>query len=103
LPYALCPLRIFLLIDFNGHIRANSPAEGAGGTFIGIVADDVVIALLVEVLGHADDLFGTGDEAELASFTSLFFDGDFAHKQYPIFKDQQAACSRRLMNLTFKW
>jgi hypothetical protein len=69
----------FSFVDFDSHVRANSPAEGACRAFTGIFADDEVIALLIEIRGHADDLFGTGDKTELASLASFFINSDFSH------------------------
>jgi len=82
------------LVDFNGHIGADPPAEGAGRAFSGIVADNVVIALFVEPFGKADYPFGAGYQAELASLASLLINRNLSHSSF-LLKAYWAADQRR--------
>jgi len=38
-----------LFINFNGHVRADASAEGAGGALASILKEDEMVSLLVEL------------------------------------------------------
>jgi hypothetical protein len=77
---ALCSLPFaHLLIDFDGHVRADAPAEGASRAFTGIVAGNEVIALFVETFGKADDPLGAGFQAEQTSLAPFFINDNLSH------------------------
>jgi hypothetical protein len=73
-----------LLKHFNGHIRADPPAQRAARALLRSVKDDEVGAFLVEGLGEYDQLLRAGGNAELTTLTTFPIDDNLPHHFFPV-------------------
>jgi len=73
-----------LFVDFNAYVRANNCAKRAAVAVLFIFKNAVMVARLVEIIGHHKNGPGTRMNTELTPLTAFFLDDDPFHKSLHI-------------------
>ena len=70
-----------LFINFNRHIRADTPAKRAARTLVRFFEDHKVITFLVEFVRDPDRLLRAGFNAELAPLAPFSINNNLSHNK----------------------